>query len=75
VQAVVRQLDVGQRGLRGLAALQRVGHAGHEQPVLDGVEPAGALGVARPHLVQPAVAVGKITRLAHCLDSPPENLG
>ena len=65
MHAVMGQFDVGQRGLGGLVPLQRIGHAGHQQPVLDGVQPGRALWVPRPHLMPPALPMGEITRLAH----------
>ena len=65
VRAVVCQLQVGQRRQRRLHAFERVKHARDQQPVFDGVEPLRAFGMPRAHVVLPAVAVGKIARLAH----------
>jgi hypothetical protein len=65
VQPVVRQFDVGQRGLRGFVALQRIGHAGDQQAVFDGVQPLGAFRMAGPHFVFAAVRVGEIACFAH----------
>jgi hypothetical protein len=57
----VRQQQLAHGGGRGLAPLQRVGHAGDEQAVLDGIDARRALGVARAHVVQAAVRMHEIT--------------
>src|SRR3989344_1849612 len=57
----------GRRGLGGVVALRRGGHAGDQQAILNGVQPFGAFGVARAHLVLPTIPMGEIARLAHSL--------
>src|SRR6218665_38704 len=65
MSVVVGAFDVGQRGLGGLVVRERVGHAGDQQVVCDGVEPFGAFPVAGAHFVFAAIAVGEVVRFAH----------
>ena len=60
VAAAVRQQQLAHGGGRGLAPLQRVGHAGDQEAVFDGVDARRALGVTGAHVMQSAVRMNEI---------------
>jgi hypothetical protein len=66
--AVMRQLNVANRGDRRFAAVKRVFHPCGQQPILDRIESLGAFWVAAAHLVFAAVLMGEITSRVHCVN-------
>ena len=67
--AGVRQLDIGQRRLRRITPVQRITDPADQQAVFDGVQTLGALRVPSAHLVLAAVAVRKVSGLAHVVNA------
>ncbi len=67
----MRQFELGLRGRVGVAALERVGQPGDQQPVFDRAQALGAFGVARAHVVLAAGGVGVVAgRFHRCLLFP-----
>ena len=65
VHAPVRQLDFTQVGGLRLAPLQGIGYTRNEQAIFNRIQPLRTLRMVVSHFVQPAIAVGVITRYSH----------
>ncbi len=57
IHSAMRQFQIRNRGLRGLAPVQRIGHAADEQTVFNRVQALRAFRVPVPHVVLAAIAV------------------
>ena len=65
VHAAMRQLQIGNRGQRRLAPVQLIRQTLAMQPLVYGGQPLGTFRVAVAHIVFAAVAVKKVSGLAH----------
>ena len=66
MHAAMGQLDLGQVGGVGLATLQRIGHAGDQQAIFNGIQAFRGFRVAGAHIVQFAIIMKIVARGAHC---------
>ncbi|OQC04330.1 MAG: hypothetical protein BWX79_02517 [Alphaproteobacteria bacterium ADurb.Bin100] len=65
MHAAMGQFDVRKRSRIGLASVQGIAQAGRMEVVVNGIEPLGALGMARPHFMFAAIGVREIACFVH----------
>ena len=75
MHAAVGQFQVGNRCQRRLTPLQHSTHLALAQALLNGLQPLRTFGVAEAHVVLAAIAVGKVSGLAHLGTRISENSG
>jgi hypothetical protein len=65
MHAAMGQLQGVDSGQGCLASIQCMAHARDQQPVFNRIQTLWTFGVARPHFMEPTIAVGKVASSSH----------